>query len=114
MTGSQHADIIPTYTLGASQLLTFKGSAWLSRKLQISLGVFWGWRFTPIPRPHPMITLVGRPIPGTHLPHSQDVFVAMLKLGWESQAGVLLCRLYGSDILLEAGYFAPLWRSYNS
>ena len=57
------ADIVPTYTLGASQLLTFKGPVWLSRKLQTSIGIFWGWRGSPIPRPHPLITLVSKPIP---------------------------------------------------
>ena len=63
------ADIVPTYTLGASQLLTFKGPVWLSRKLQTSIGVFWGWCFTPVPRPHQLLTLVGRPIPGAAAEH---------------------------------------------
>ena len=88
LTRSLHADIIPTYTLGASQLLTFKGSAWLSRKLQISLGVFWGWRFTPIPRPHPMITLVGRPIPGSF--HTSIMCHVCLAEAWAPGRGSAL------------------------
>lgn len=56
------SDLVPMYTLGQSQLLTFKGSEVLSRKYKISLGIWFGWYYLPIPRPHKLITIVGKPI----------------------------------------------------
>ncbi|KAK9808224.1 hypothetical protein WJX73_010719 [Symbiochloris irregularis] len=56
-------DIVPIYTLGQSQILTFRGSEKLSRMCRASIGLWWGWGGLPIPRPHKLITLVGAPIP---------------------------------------------------
>ena len=56
------ADILPVYHMGNSQLLSFQGWPWLSRKLRAMVGVFWGRWYLPIPRQHDIITLVGSPI----------------------------------------------------
>lgn len=56
------ADILPIYHLGNSQLLTYFGSEWLSRKARATIGMFWGWRGLPIPHQHDIIACIGRPI----------------------------------------------------
>lgn len=56
------ADIVPMYYLGQSQLLTYQGYERLSRRLKAAIGVFWGWYGTVVPRPHPLIAVVGEPI----------------------------------------------------
>ena len=59
-----HADIVPVYHLGQTQLLTFWGTEEISRKWRASVGLFWGAYGLPLPRKHQIITLVGPPIPG--------------------------------------------------
>ncbi len=58
------ADLLPVYHLGQSQLLTSWGSEELSRRYRISLIFFWGQWGLPLPRRHPVISLIGPPIPG--------------------------------------------------
>ena len=58
------SDLLPVYHLGQSQLLTFWGTEEWSRKYRISLGIFWGAYYLPLPRRHPIISLIGAPIPG--------------------------------------------------
>ena len=58
------ADLVPAYHLGQSQLLTFWGTEQISRRWRASVGVFWGAYGLPLPRRHPIITLIGSPIPG--------------------------------------------------
>ena len=60
-------DLLPVYHLGQSQLLTFWGTEEWSRKYRISLGIFWGAYYLPLPRRHPIISLIGPPIPGAAL-----------------------------------------------
>jgi 2-acylglycerol O-acyltransferase 2 len=62
------ADIVPVYHLGQSQLLSFWGVENISRTWRASVGVFWGAYGLPLPRRHPMITLVGAPIKGMPAP----------------------------------------------
>lgn len=57
-------DLLPVYHLGQSQLLTSWGSEEFSRKYRISLIFFWGQWGLPLPRRHPIISLIGSPIPG--------------------------------------------------
>ena len=64
MTQLSSADIIPVYHLGNSQILTYFGSEWLSRKARATVGMFWGWRGLPIPYQHDIITCAGIPIKG--------------------------------------------------
>ena len=59
-----HADLVPVYHLGQTQLLTFWGTEEISRKWRASVGLFWGAYGLPLPRKHQIITLVGPPIPG--------------------------------------------------
>jgi hypothetical protein len=54
----QGADIIPMYFFGNTTVLTIPKSALLeniSRVLQVSITIFWGRWFLPIPRPHKVI-----------------------------------------------------------
>ena len=60
-------DVVPVYHLGQSQLLTFWGPERLSRRWRASIGIFWGAWGLPLPRKHPIISLVGAPIPGMHM-----------------------------------------------
>ncbi len=59
---------MPAYHLGQSQLLTFWGTEQISRRWRASVGVFWGAYGLPLPRRHPIITLIGSPIPGAERP----------------------------------------------
>lgn len=70
------ADLVPVYHLGQSQLLTFWGPEKLSRRWRASIGIFWGAWGLPLPRRHPIISLVGAPIPGELL-----YFVCSLGVG---------------------------------
>ena len=47
----------------APQVFDFRGSGPLSRRLRVSLGVFWGRCGLPLPRKTDIIALVGAPIP---------------------------------------------------
>lgn len=58
------ADLLPVYHMGQSQLLTFWGTEEVSRRWRASIGVFWGAYGLPLPRRHPIISLIGSPIPG--------------------------------------------------
>jgi len=58
------ADLVPVYHMGQTQLLTFWGPEDLSRRWRASIGIFWGAWGLPLPRKHPIISLVGSPIPG--------------------------------------------------
>ena len=55
---------MPVYHLGCSQLLDFWGSEALSRRCRVCCGFFFGRWGLPLPRRHPIITLVGAPVPG--------------------------------------------------
>ena len=44
-------------------MFDFHGSGQLSRRLRVSLGVFWGRWGLPLPRKTDIIALVGAPIP---------------------------------------------------
>ncbi|KAK9846559.1 hypothetical protein WJX81_006558 [Elliptochloris bilobata] len=57
------ADLVPVYHLGCSQLLEFWGSEALSRRCRVCCGFFFGRCGLPLPRCHPIITLVGAPVP---------------------------------------------------
>ena len=56
--------ILPVYHLGNSMLLGFVGAPSLSRRLRVSLGLFYGVAGTPLPHRHDMLTLVGDPLQG--------------------------------------------------
>lgn len=96
------APLVPVYHLGASQLLSFGGTAALSRRLRASVCVYWGTRGLPLPRKHDIISLVGHPIPVDRTPdptqdqvdalHARfcDELVALFDahkhlLGWEGK-----------------------------
>ena len=55
--------VIPVYHLGNSQLLSFVGLPGLSRRLRISVGLFFGVAGTPYPHRPRMLTVVGDPLP---------------------------------------------------
>ena len=54
--------IIPVYHLGNSQLLSFRGLPGLSRRLRVSVGLFFGVAGSPYPHRTRMLTLVGDPL----------------------------------------------------
>ena len=56
-------DLVPVYHLGSSQVLSFSGASELSRRMRLSVACYWGSWGLPLPRPHPIISLVGRPVP---------------------------------------------------
>jgi len=51
-------------------MFEFWGSRTLSRRLRVSLGVFWGRWGLPLPRKTDIIALVGAPIPVVQVPPS--------------------------------------------
>ena len=63
------APLVPVYHLGASQLLSFAGTASLSRRLRASVGVYWGAHGLPLPRKHDIVSLVGAPLPVPRIEH---------------------------------------------
>ena len=97
----QFADILPIYHLGNSQLLTYCGSEWLSRKARTTIGMFWGWRGLPIPYPHDIITCVGFPIKGKdshqHSSSSEQYFLLcwLLLLAGKIQKSRQICNNSG-------------------
>ena len=58
------ADILPVYHLGNSQMLSFWGPVGLSRRLRMSVGIFWGAYGLPLPRKHDLVSVAGFPIKG--------------------------------------------------
>jgi len=59
------ADIVPLYFFGNTSVLTIPVSSLLetiSRKLQVSLTIFWGRWGLPIPRPHKILYVRGAPL----------------------------------------------------
>jgi 1-acyl-sn-glycerol-3-phosphate acyltransferase len=54
--------VIPVYTLGNSQLLSFVGLPGLSRRLRVSVGLFFGLGGSPYPHRPRMLTVVGDPL----------------------------------------------------
>ena len=60
------AHLVPTYHFGSSRVLstyTSPSLQALSRSLQMSLVFFYDRFYLPIPRRHPILTVVGEPIP---------------------------------------------------
>jgi len=58
-------DIVPVYHLGNTSLFDYSKNNFLSkwsRKLQISLVVFWGRFFLPLPYRKPVVMVIGEPI----------------------------------------------------
>ena len=66
------ADIMPVYHFDNSQLLTYCGSEWLSRKSRSTVGMFWGWRGLPLPHQHDVICCGGVPIKGEQISDKKD------------------------------------------
>ena len=58
------ADLVPVYHLGNTQLLSFWGNEAVSRRWRVCFGLLLGRWGLPLPRRHPIITLVGAPVPG--------------------------------------------------
>lgn len=56
-------DIVPVYFVGQSQMFTFWGSAWLSRKCRMSVGLFFGRWGLPLPHKCDIVSVLGPPIP---------------------------------------------------
>lgn len=55
------------YHLGQTQLLDYWGVERISCRWRVPLDLFWGaYSGLPLPRRHPIITLVGSPLPGKH------------------------------------------------
>ena len=51
-------------------MFDFRGSGRLSRRLRVSLGVFWGRWGLPLPRKTDIIALVGAPVPVVQVLHA--------------------------------------------
>ncbi len=64
-----HADIVPVYHLGSSQMLRCTGSSDWSRRMRMSVCLFWGRWGLPLPYKHDILSLVGTPVRGD-LPRS--------------------------------------------
>jgi len=62
---SVRADLVPVYHAGVSQMLTFWGAERLSRRLRMTVGVFWCGR---PPRPAPLPRLSPVRMRGMHAP----------------------------------------------
>jgi hypothetical protein len=59
------ADLVPIYHFGASRVLRISRSRimqTISRTLKVSLILFYGRAYLPIPRRHPVLTVIGAPI----------------------------------------------------
>lgn len=84
------ADLVPVYHMGQTQLLTFWGAENLSRRWRASIGIFWGAWGLPLPRKHPIISLVGSPIPGV-LPASSlsHCMLHRIPLLWDTAASLM-------------------------
>lgn len=55
--------IMPVFVFGQSRVFSFAGSARLSRKLRMSVGVWWGrWCLPCLPRPVHLVLAVGRAV----------------------------------------------------
>lgn len=68
------ADIVPVYHLGSSQMLRCTGSSDWSRRMRMSMCVFWGRWGLPLPYKHDIVSLVGTPVTGESPPFSCDFF----------------------------------------
>ncbi|KAK9918066.1 hypothetical protein WJX75_000903 [Coccomyxa subellipsoidea] len=55
-------DIVPVYHLGSSQMLRCTGSSDWSRRMRMSMCVFWGRWGLPLPYKHDIVSLVGTPV----------------------------------------------------
>ena len=72
------ADILPVYHLGNSQMFSFWGPIGLSRRMRMSVGLFWGLHGLPLPRRHDLVSVAGYPIPGVGMVFSWAPSAAIL------------------------------------
>lgn len=68
------ADIVPVYHLGSSQMLRCTGSSDWSRRMRMSMCVFWGRWGLPLPYKHDIVSLVGTPVTGEATPIAFTLF----------------------------------------
>jgi len=64
-------DVVPIYMFGNTSVLSVLKHgplAALSRKLQVSLTLFWGKCYLPIPRDEKLLYVVGKPLGLPHIP----------------------------------------------
>ncbi|KAL3764750.1 hypothetical protein ACHAW5_011301 [Stephanodiscus triporus] len=72
---TEGVDVVPAYLFGNSSVLSVLKHgplAALSRKLQVSLTIFWGKFYLPIPRDEKLLYVVGKPIGLPHLEHPKQ------------------------------------------
>lgn len=61
--GRRPPPILPVFVFNQSRVFSFAGSARLSRRLRMSVGVWWGrWGLPCLPRPVHLVMAVGRPV----------------------------------------------------
>lgn len=66
------ADVVPLYFFGNTSVLSVLTNPFLesiSRKYQVSLTLFWGVWGLPIPRPHKILYVRGKPLELPHIPN---------------------------------------------
>jgi len=88
--------IVPCFVFGQSRVLSFAGSARLSRTLRASVGVWWGRFGLPcLPRRVHLVVAAGRPVrlPRPAVPGAPTQ--AEIDAGWEAVLGELR-RVYGA------------------
>jgi len=87
------ADLIPTYMFGNTTVLsalTAGPLATLSRKLGVSMTLFWGRWGLPLPRPVKLVFVRGRPVGLPHIPEPTDADVEK----WHAEYARRLAELF--------------------
>jgi len=93
--------LVPIYYFGNTQLFDFVGGetlSRLSRKFKLSMVLFYGRFFLPIPYQHPITMVVGRPIPVPHVEHPSPELVDRLHTRFVNELNKLYddhCHLVG-------------------
>ena len=93
--------VIPVYHLGNSQLLSFVGLPRLSRRLRVSVGLFFGVGGSPYPHRPRMLTVVGDPLPVVQADHPTRADVDALH--------ARLCAALGTLFDAHKALLGPEW-----
>ena len=94
------ADVVPVYMFGNTTVLaalTAGPFASLSRKLGVSITVFWGRSFLPLPKQVPLTYVRGRPLGLPHLPEPTEAEVDFWHAKYCEQLVALFERYKGRN-----------------
>ena len=94
------ADVIPTYLFGNTSVLsalTHGPLAELSRKLGVSVTLFWGRYYLPLPKAVPITNVRGRPLGLPHIPNPTDDDVNLWHAKYCDELQALFERYKGTN-----------------